>query len=64
MIIQENHCTMIIDGKIVVDGKELPPCPGIHRNTTIINNKVFVDGYEFKDGKWKKTLRALWHKWF
>lgn len=64
MIIQENNCTMIIDGKIVVAGKELPPCTGIHRNTTIINNKVFVDGYEFKDGKWKKTLRALWHKWF
>ena len=34
------------------------------RNITMINGKVFVDGYEWKDGAWKKTLRAMWHKWF
>ena len=56
--------TMIIDGKIVVNGKELPPCPTNSRRVTIINNKVFIDGYEFKNGVWKKTLRAFWHRWF
>lgn len=51
-------------GKVVIDGKELPPCPTKGKNCTIINNKVFIDGYEWKDNKWQKTLRALYHKWF
>ena len=42
----------------------MPPCPGKGHNSTIINNKVYLNGYELVDGKWKKTLRALWHKWF
>ena len=28
------------------------------------DNKVFIDGYELINGKWKRTLKALWHKWF
>lgn len=56
--------TMIIDGKIVVNGKELLPCPTNSRRITIVNNKVYIDGYEFKNGIWKKTFKAWWHKWF
>lgn len=37
-------------------------CKG-HSNT-IINGKVYIDGYEFRNGKFKKTLMALWHKYF
>ena len=29
-----------------------------------IDNHIFVDGYEFKDGKFKRTLRALYHLLF
>lgn len=29
-----------------------------------IDNHIFVDGYEFKDGKFKRTLRALYHLFF
>ena len=54
----------IIDGTVIVNGVELPPPPTKCRSITIINNKVYIDGYEFKNGKWKKTLRAWWHLWF
>ena len=56
--------TIIIGKKIVINNKELPPCPGNGHNITTINGKVYIDGYEFKNGKWKKTLKALYHKWF
>lgn len=51
---------------VVVNGVEipLPPITEGGRNISIINDKVFVDGYEWKNGKWQKTLRALYHKYF
>lgn len=39
-------------------------CKRSTRNITTINDKVFINGYEFKDGKFKKTLKALFHKYF
>lgn len=54
----------IINGTVVANGVELPPSPTGCHNATVINNKVYIDGYEFKNGKWKKTLRAWWHLWF
>ena len=54
----------IVDGRVIVNGVELPPPPTNCHNTTIINNKVYVDGYEFRNGKWKRTLMALWHLLF
>lgn len=56
--------TAIINGIVIVNGVELPPPPTNCRSTTIINNKVYIDGYEFKNGAWKKTLRAWWYLWF
>ena len=29
-----------------------------------VDNHIFIDGYELKDGKWKKTPRAVFHKYF
>lgn len=49
---------------IIIDGKKIPPCPTPMNNCTIIDNHVFIDGYEWKNSKWKKTLRALYHKYF
>ena len=57
---------------IYINGKKLPPLPNqsknsgftISNNTTINCNRVFVNGYEYKNGKWKRTLRALWHMLF
>lgn len=56
--------TVVIGNEVTINGVKMPPCPAKGRNSTIINNKVYIDGYELVNGKWKKTLRALWHKWF
>ena len=31
---------------------------------TPTEGKVYIDGYEYKKGKWRKTFKALWHLWF
>lgn len=57
--------TVVVCGnRVVINGKELPQCPGRGRNITTINNRVYIDGYEFKRGKWRRTLAALYHLWF
>lgn len=38
--------------------------PGRGYNSTVIDNKVYINGYELVNGKWKKTLRAIFHKYF
>lgn len=56
--------TIVINNEIYVGGQKIPMPPHGFNNITIINNKVYVDGYEYKNGKWKKTLVAWWHKYF
>lgn len=34
------------------------------RTVSQVNGKIYIDGYEFKNGKFKKTLKALYYKWF
>lgn len=66
MSIQVNNetATIVIGNKVIINNEELPPCPSSGHNVTTINGKVYIDGYEFKNGKWQKTLRALYHKYF
>lgn len=52
------------DGRMILNGEEIPKPPTKMNNTTMINGKVFVDGYEYKDGEWKRTLKAWFHKYF
>lgn len=60
-----NNTTVVIGNRVWVNGEEIhPSCPAKGRNVTQINGKVYIDGYEYKKGKWIKTLRALWHLWF
>ena len=56
--------TVITDNEIYINGVKMPPCPGKGHNSTIIDGRVFLNGYELIDGKWNRTLRALWHRWF
>ena len=56
-----NHSVYIIDGRVTINGVKIPPCPSKSTCTTVINNKVFVGGYEWTGKQWKKTIRALWH---
>jgi hypothetical protein len=55
---------IVIGNEVTINGVKLPPCPAKGHNSTVINGKVYIDGYEFVNGRWKKTLRALWHRWF
>lgn len=62
--IQIGNNYIVCGNHVTINGVELPPVPSGGYNSTVINGKVYIDGYEFKNGKWKRTLRALWHLWF
>lgn len=57
-----------IGARVVIDGVELPPTPNqskIHRfSNTSINGKIYVNGYEWKNGVWRRTLKALLYHYF
>lgn len=61
-----NNSVVVIGTQVWINGEKLPPVPtkGCKHCVTQINEKVYIDGYEFKKGKWKRTLRALLHLWF
>lgn len=56
--------TTVIGNRVIINGEELPPCPAKGYTSAIIDGKVYIDGYEFKRGKWRRTLKALWHRFF
>lgn len=63
-IVSSNSGVVVIGNEVIIDGVKMPPCLVEGHNSTVINNKVYLNGYELINGKWKKTLRALWYKWF
>lgn len=58
--------TMVLGRSVYIDGKKIPdpPCDMNNVNITTIDKKVYINGYEYKNGKWKRTLVALWHYLF
>jgi hypothetical protein len=64
--IQIGNNYMVVNNKVWINGEEVPPMPTKRKNHCItqINDKVYIDGYEFKKGKWTRTLKALWYLWF
>lgn len=64
MNIQINNGVVVKGNQVWINGVQLPTAPCKGYNSTVIDNKVFLDGYEFKNGKWKRTLRAIWYLWF
>lgn len=65
LIIQNGQDVRYSKDRIVVNGVAIPVPPKFKTNSvTIVDNRLFIGGYEYIDGKWKRTLRALWHKWF
>lgn len=62
--IQISNNTIVQGNQVWINGTLLPPAPCKGYNSTVIDNKVFLDGYEFKNGKWRRTLRAIFHLWF
>ena len=64
--IQMGNDITIIGNRVWIDGVELPPVPTKRKyhSSAQIYDKVYIDGFEFKNGKWRRTLTALWHMWF
>ena len=61
------HSQWIINGDVWIDGKRISSAPKSKSgkiSSTVIDDKIYVNGYEYKNGEWKKTLAALWHLWF
>lgn len=60
-----NNGSVIVNGrKVYKSGKELTDAPTSGKSVTVINGDVFIDGYEFVRGKWRRTLRAIFHLFF
>lgn len=61
-----NICSgqLIVGEEIIVNEKIIPKPPGNSHNISIINDRVFANGYEYKNGEWVKTLLAMWNKYF
>lgn len=61
----QGHTYTLQDEYLYVDdaGYKLPRKSRTHSITTI-NDKIYVNGYEFKDGKFRKTLKSIWYKHF
>lgn len=50
--------------QVIINGEKLPPAPCPCCRSTVVNGKVYINGFEFKNGKWRRTLAALWHYLF
>lgn len=62
--IQISDNVIVAGNQVWLNGEVLPPAPCKGNNVTTINGKVYINGYEFKNCKWQRTLKALWHLLF
>lgn len=58
--IQISNNIIINGNQVWINGTPLPPAPCRGYNSTVIDGNVYIDGYEYKNGKWKVTPMALW----
>ena len=66
-VINVSGDVQIINNQICYKGNHLPELPNKHQsynNVTIINDKLYINGFEWKNNQWKRTLKALWCYWF
>jgi hypothetical protein len=64
-----NNGLIICHNTIRYYGNKIPNPPNFKENkhnVTQINGKLYINGWEynFHSRKWKRTLRAIWHKFF
>lgn len=63
-----NKGIVCIGKDVYINGEKLPPVPdnGNGRNINVVqtNGRIFVNGYEWKDGKWVKNIRSFMANWF
>lgn len=60
------NCIVLDSGKLFFNGIELPPLPSRRKgiNQTVIDNKIYVNGFELTNGKWKRTFAAWLYSMF
>ena len=51
---------IVKDGNIFLNGKQLPSLPTRKKilNPLVIGDEVYINGFELRDGKWKRSFRA------
>lgn len=59
VIVNQDKRVVIIGDKVIPFHEKMTGM-----SITTINKRCYIDGYEYKNGKWKKTLMGLWHKMF
>ena len=64
VVTNDSNVVVIGNEGVFANGKKYPLPSHKCSPSTVINNRIFIDGYELKDGKWKKTPRAVFHKYF
>lgn len=55
-----------VNGEVYINCKQLPTCPSNSKRSSvsIIGDKIYMNGYEYKNGEWKRTLPALFYNMF
>lgn len=55
-----------VNGEVYINCKQLPTCPSNSKRSSvsIVGDKIYMNGYEFKNGAWKRTLAALLYTMF
>ena len=57
-----NQSVVQKNDKLYVNGIEIEyPKQSNSHTVCQINNRIFADGYEFVNGKWKRTIEAIFH---
>lgn len=56
---------VVANRTVTINGVKYPFLPNMKgTNVSNVNNKVYIDGYELKNGKWRRTFKALFHMLF
>jgi hypothetical protein len=55
-----SNTIIVEDGKIFLNGKQLPSLPTRKKNLNplVVGDEVYINGFELRDGKWKRSFRA------
>ena len=65
---QDGQTIMLDSSSLLVNGVayELPKRiqNRSRHNLAQVNQKIFIDGYEFRNGNFRRSLLALWHMLF
>ena len=53
----------VIGKDVYYDGEKLPPVPteSSHVKVFTSNNNIYANTFEWKNGRWERTLKALWY---